>query len=181
MAKNKALPLLLIFGGAGALLLSSKKASAKSSSGSTTGTGEMPPINVPTDVPSGGGDTPKPNKPKPADPAPKPQSVGPVTAMEVKNIEWAVNGFGDTVNSDIVPAPWNVRKPETPALDWKTNLAFWLTYSRKDSDWIKSGHQQVPFGPLKTDMAPVDGQGFAYWSQVWKRIRDYIKKNYKNP
>lgn len=188
MAKQNKMMLPILLGGGllAVLMMGGKK--AKAAAAPAPGTGELPEgggIQV-EPLP---GPVPEPG-PKP-EPTPKLPNVGPVTAYELGKIEWAINGFADEVNTSFIPEPWNKRQPGQSKLDWKSNLAFWLAYSSKSGDWVKSGHAAVPY-KLTEDMTtkaeypaiPKSIQNdpkyseYQKWAAVWLRIRNYIKKNY---
>lgn len=173
MASNKNLP--IIAGGIAALffLMGGKAKASTSQKSAQDSASEVPP----TDTPNGNipHEEPKPNKPNT-----KPVNVGPINEAEIENISRAIEQFDDqSAPEDIIPSPYNMRAQGQSVLDWKTNLAFWLTYSWNKGWWVAFENKDpLPYKLSKT-MKKVDGKGYEYWSKVWLRIRNYIKEHYQ--
>ena len=156
MAENKKLLPIAGLALAAFLLMGSKKASAAQSSENVEDTIDKVPEDKPADdKPNGGGGSKPPVNP------------GPVTEHEKQAAWWAVNVIGTDVSSDKVPFPYNKKSPEQSLLDWKTNVAFWMTYVSPQAP------DKVEGLPYKLD--PKTTKDFDYWSAVWTRIRNYIK------
>ena len=160
MADNKKLLPIAGLAAAAFFLFGGKKASAASSSTKVEDTIDKIPTDeeekeTPKDKPSGGGGT------KPA------INPGPVTEEEKQAAWWALNVIGTEVSSDKVPYPYNKKTPEQSMLDWKTNVAFWMTY-------VSPGAPDKVEG-LSYKLDPKTTKDFDYWAAVWIRIRNYIK------
>lgn len=185
MAKqNKMMVPILLGGGLLALLfMGGKKASAKTSGAGTGtgGTGQLPEAGG-IDVPLPGGEAPNQNIPK----EPKKVDPGPVTTLEQQNAVIVINEA--SLVSNIFPDGLGDKKPGQSNLDWATNMVFWLSYSYPDIYKVQApnlgfgesafyGGDPVPY-KLTKGMAKVNGKGYDYWSQVWVRIRNYLKTQY---
>lgn len=181
MADNKKMMPLVGLGLLAFFLMGSKKSSAKSSSGTVTGG------NIPGPTPSDPG-TKDPNKPGTKPPntdIPHKDVPAVVTEIEKRNAQIVIKAASEVANKAL-PKEWGTRKGQSD-LVWGTNLVFWLTYS-VDQLFCPSdpnvkmcsayyGGSPVPF-KLTEDMKPVDGLGYDYWSEVWVRIKNYLKKTY---
>lgn len=163
MAKSKSiLPIVAIIG-AGALFLASS-GSAKASSSQ-----KIPPLD----------ENPAPQEMPPTNTGDKPKDdngggwqVEPATGItndEKQAVWWALNVIGTKVDSEQVPYPYNEKKPSQSMLDWKTNIAYWMSYASPQSPYVKAGNTPAPF---KIEQGKPDA---TKWAAIWLKIRDYIK------
>lgn len=161
MAENKKILPIAGLALAAFLLMGGKKASAAQSGEKVEDTIDKIPDDQDKpadDKPNGGGGG---GGTKPA------INPGPVTENEKKAVWWALNVIGTDVSSDKVPFPYNKKSPEQSMLDWKTNVAFWMTYVSPEAPNKVEG--------LSYKLDPKTTKDFDYWAAVWIRIRNYIK------
>lgn len=101
-------------------------------------------------------------------PNPQPQDippVGPLTADEKAAADAALALRPTSVPPTVVPAPDNVRKPNTKESTWLARVAYWRTYRAPESAWFKAG---------KTP-APVEVPNAAsVWAAPFNRIEAYV-------
>lgn len=182
MADNKKLVPLAGLGILVFFLMGSKKSNAKSSSGTTTPGGNIPGP-MPDSDPSKPANTDIPTTKPKDNSGPTPEKAA--SALERQNAAIVINSASIIANT-LIPEEYGVRKGQSD-LDWGTNLVFWVTYCI-DKEFCPTGDANIgcsatyggPLVPfkLKEGMKKVDGKGYAYWSKVWLRIRDYMKSQY---
>lgn len=156
MADNKKLLPIAGLAVAAFLLMGGKKASA-----AQTGTKVEDTIDKIPD------DEDKPADDKPNGGTKPPVNIGPVTEHEKQAAWWALNVIGEDISSDKVQYPYNKKRPDQTMLDWKTNVAFWMTY-------VSPGAPDKVEG-LQYKLDPKTTPDYDHWSAVWLRIRNYIK------
>src|SRR5574338_225776 len=174
MAKKSIIPIVALLAG-GAILLASGKSSAKSTSSVPpldsgtipTGPQEMPPTNTGPSNQGGGSGW----KVEPDDSG--------ITADEKQAVWWALNVIGgpatdykEQVDISQVPDPYNVKKPNQKMLDWKTNIAYWMSYASPESPYVKAGNTPAPF---KIEKGKPNKETADHWASIWLKLREYIK------
>lgn len=170
-SKKSILPIVAIGALAAFALMGSGTANAASKPSTDPNDGMPPPDDgglepVPPPPDNGGQQNPNDNIWKV-----KPDS-SPLTADEKAAVQAAMTFGGIEVDPTYYPSPYNKKKASQSMLDWKTNLAFWSTYSTSQSPWVLSGKTAIPF-KLTKGMKDANK-----WAATWLKIRDAIAYQY---
>jgi hypothetical protein len=168
-SKKSVLPIVAIGALAAFALMGSGTANASSKSQTDPNDGMPPPDGDDETIPppdNGGQQNPNDTIWKV-----KPDGT-PLTADEKAGIQAAMILGGIEVDPTYYPSPYNKKKASQSMLDWKTNLAFWSTYSTTQSPWVASGKPAVPF-KLTKGMKDANK-----WAATWLKIRDAIAYQY---